>query len=212
MTMGLQERRQREKEQRRDQILDAARELILNHGIFDVSVQQIAKLAELSVGTIYLYFNSKEEIFATLQEGILEMLYSMASGAVADAADPKDRIRAIANVYRQFSVEQKKYFDVVNYFISPLDIFFPKLLKSQVDHHGNKILSILTESIKQGIEDGIFDAVKPKRCAIVLWGTLHGLIQFRKMSDTVLKDENFDDIYDYSVECFISGLMKKCKS
>ncbi|MBN1534883.1 MAG: TetR/AcrR family transcriptional regulator [Spirochaetes bacterium] len=207
--MGLQERRLREKEQRREQILDAGRELILKHGIYDVSVQQIAKLAELSVGTIYLYFDSKEEIFATLQEGILEVLYDEAEKAVAEVTDPSDKIRAIAEVYKRFSEENKKYFDVINYFISPLDVFFPKLLKTQVDQHGNRILSILVEVINEGIVSGLFEKVVPKRCSIIIWATLHGLIQFRKMRDTVLKEENFDELYRYSVDTFIEGLMKK---
>jgi TetR/AcrR family transcriptional regulator len=207
--MGLQERRLREKEQRREQILEAGRELILKHGIYDVSVQQIAKLAELSVGTIYLYFDSKEEIFATLQEGILEDLYDDAEKALAGVTDPRDKIRAIAEAYKRFSEENKKYFDVINYFISPLDVFFPKLLKTQVDQHGNRILSILVQVISEGIDAGLFEKVIPKRCAIILWATLHGLIQFRKMRDTVLKEEDFDELYRYSVDSFIEGLKKK---
>ena len=66
--MGLKDRRLREKEQRRQQILDAARAMVLQYGVTAVSIQQIAKKAELSVGTIYLYFENKEEI---LKNGLL---------------------------------------------------------------------------------------------------------------------------------------------
>lgn len=206
--MGLKERRQREKEQRREQILDSARELILKHGIHEVSVQQIAKLAELSVGTIYLYFKSKEELFATLQEEILDFLYNNIRETLSGIQDPAERVRRIAMEYKRFSEEQKQYFDVINYFISPLDIFFPTNLKKEVDKHGNMILNVVVESIQMGVDQGIFDKVKPKRCALMLWGTVHGLIQFRKLKETILKEVSFDELYRYSVEFFINGLYR----
>jgi AcrR family transcriptional regulator len=204
--MGLQERRTREKELRRLQILDAARSLVLKYGVFAVSVQQIAKLAELSVGTIYLYFESKEEIFASLQEEILDLMYEEMEEAIKAASSPADGLRAISRVYNSFSIENKKYFDVINYFLSPSDVIFPPHLKTEIDHHGNRILSLVVEVIERGVREGVFEAPNPKRCAIVMWATMHGLIQFRKLRDTILRDEDFDGLYHYSVECFIAGL------
>ncbi len=204
--MGLQERRTREKEQRRLQILDAARSLVLKYGVFAVSVQQIAKLAELSVGTIYLYFESKEEIFASLQQEILDLMFEEMEEAIRGAAGPADGLRVIARAYNSFSVENKRYFDVINYFLSPSDVIFPPHLKTEIDHHGNRILSLVVGVIERGVREGVFEAPSPKRCAIVMWATIHGLIQFRKLRDTILRDENFDELYRYSVECFIAGL------
>lgn len=204
--MGLQERRTREKEQRRLQILDAARSLVLKYGVFAVSVQQIAKLAELSVGTIYLYFESKEEIFASLQQEVLDLMFEEMEEAIRGSAGPADGLRVIARVYNSFSVENKRYFDVINYFLSPSDIIFPPHLKTEIDHHGNRILSLVVEVIERGVREGVFEAPNPKRCAIVMWATIHGLIQFRKLRDTILRDEKFDELYRYSVECFIEGL------
>ena len=72
--MGIKQRRRREKEHRRQQILDAARTLLFEKGLNAISVNQIARQAELAVGTIYFYFRSKEDIFAVLQEEGLELL------------------------------------------------------------------------------------------------------------------------------------------
>ncbi len=60
--MGLEERRRREKENRRAAILKAARKLFFEKGFKPVTVESIAHKGELSKGSIYLYFNSKEEI------------------------------------------------------------------------------------------------------------------------------------------------------
>ncbi|MCK7483977.1 MAG: TetR/AcrR family transcriptional regulator [Candidatus Moduliflexus flocculans] len=60
--MGIQERKNREKEERRALILSKAKELILEHGIDALSMQEIADGTELSKATLYLYFQSKEAI------------------------------------------------------------------------------------------------------------------------------------------------------
>jgi AcrR family transcriptional regulator len=58
--MGISERREREKEERRRAILNCARELIISQGVQRVSMEDIARKAELSKATVYLYFSSKD--------------------------------------------------------------------------------------------------------------------------------------------------------
>ena len=74
--MGVKERKALERKMRRNQILDAARALLLSVGINNISISKISKRAELGVGTIYFYYKNKEEIFAALQEEGLAMLYT----------------------------------------------------------------------------------------------------------------------------------------
>ena len=61
--MGISERREREKIERRRTILNCARELILSQGVQRVSMEDIARKAELSKATVYLYFSSKDVLF-----------------------------------------------------------------------------------------------------------------------------------------------------
>jgi AcrR family transcriptional regulator len=72
--MGLKERKQRERSERKKQILSAARKLLLQKGLNGTSINQIAKAAELGVGTIYFYFQNKEDVFTALQEEGLKIL------------------------------------------------------------------------------------------------------------------------------------------
>jgi len=66
--MGISERREREKNERRRTILECARELILSQGVYRVNMEEIAKKAELSKATVYLYFSSKEVLFNEICE------------------------------------------------------------------------------------------------------------------------------------------------
>jgi AcrR family transcriptional regulator len=66
--MGISERREREKTERRRAILNSARELILSQGVERVNMEEIARKAELSKATLYLYFPGKETIFKEICE------------------------------------------------------------------------------------------------------------------------------------------------
>ena len=64
--MSSEERRKKEKENRKNSILKAARKLFLERGFKAVTVDQIAAKADVSKGAIYLYFDSKEEIYTQI--------------------------------------------------------------------------------------------------------------------------------------------------
>ena len=61
--MGIKERREREKEQRRNDILDAAEQMFFEKGYNATKMDDVAEKAELSKGTLYLYFKNKEELY-----------------------------------------------------------------------------------------------------------------------------------------------------
>jgi AcrR family transcriptional regulator len=66
--MGISERREREKIERRKTILNCAKELIVAQGVERVSMDDIARKAELSKATVYLYFSGKEILFNEICE------------------------------------------------------------------------------------------------------------------------------------------------
>ena len=66
--MGISERREREKNERRRAILNCTRELVLSQGVEHVSMEDIARKAELSKATVYLYFSNKEELLNEICE------------------------------------------------------------------------------------------------------------------------------------------------
>ena len=72
--MGILERKEREKERRRQQIIVAAKRVFLQKGLNKTTMEDIAKESELSPGTLYLYFKNKEELYASLSLRILQFL------------------------------------------------------------------------------------------------------------------------------------------
>ena len=203
--MGAKERREREREQRKAQILDTARALLMEKGLNATSINQIAKRAELSVGAIYFYYKSKEDLYAALQVEGLELLSQTIRQSVQEQSSPEENIRKIAMAYLKFSEEHKNYFDIINYFLASPEPIFSQELKIQVDERGKNNLTILTDILRAGIHDGIFKSVDPRRQAIILWSTLHGMIQFKKLEKTILAKENHQSLYLEAVERFLDG-------
>src|SRR6056297_2970000 len=72
--MGIHERKKREKQKRRKDIINAARKVFSIKGFNSATMEEIASEAELSPGTIYLYFKNKEELHTSLSIDILKYL------------------------------------------------------------------------------------------------------------------------------------------
>ncbi len=206
--MGLKERREREKEARKRQILTAARRLLFKKGIQFTSIAQIARTAELGIGTIYFYYQSKEEIFYSLQEEGLDILFRAIDAIGRAKTAPGEQLRQTGLAYLRFSSEQKDYFDIINYFLATPSVILGSELKAQIDRKGSQILKLIAEFIRTGISDGIFRPVDPKKYAVMFWGALHGLTQFKKLEETVLEGEDHGHIFNYAIEQLIHGLKR----
>ena len=207
--MGVKERKALERKMRRNQILDAARALLFSFGINNISISKIAKHAELGVGTIYFYYKNKEEIFAALQEEGLGILYSTILQISKKDINHKEKLTQIALAYYEFSKDQKDYFDIITYFLSSPIVFFEPDLKNKIDMSGHKILMVIRKIVLDGISQGAFKEDDPHKFSIMFWGTIHGLLQFKKLEKTVLGNEDHEQLYHYSVKKLISSIKYK---
>lgn len=72
--MGTTERKAREKVLRKEQIINAAKSVFLEKGFSGATIEDIAKEAELSVGTLYIYFKNKDDLYASLNLRALDIL------------------------------------------------------------------------------------------------------------------------------------------
>ncbi len=207
--MGAKERRAREKEKRREEILGAARKLLLKDGLSHTSVNKIAKKAELSIGSIYFYFKNKEEIFASLQHEGLEILRSNILAATENIANPEEKLEQCARAYFRFSEEHTEYFDVISYFLSSSQIFFSNDIKKSIDDEGVEMLKHIEAIIVEGVRKNIFVESRPGNFAVFFWASVHGLVQVRKLRQAVVESENFTDFYLYSVRKLIDSIRHK---
>lgn len=109
--MGVQERREREKQGIREEILEAARTLFVKEGYENVSIRKIAERIEYSPGTIYLYFQDKADILAQISEETFSRLERRLVVINHNAAaQPLDRVRSGLRAYIQFGLENPNHY------------------------------------------------------------------------------------------------------
>jgi AcrR family transcriptional regulator len=172
-------RRQKEKEDRKDHILAAARQVFFEDGIRRATVDAIAARAEVAKGTVYLYFPTKETILAHL---LLEGLDGLAERLVAafDEAGEhtgEGRVRRLAAAYYDFYLNEGDYFRLLMAFdrghfqesVSP-EIY------ERILHRGLRSLRWLAEAMQQGINAGEFAPGEARHLAGMLWAALNGVL------------------------------------
>src|SRR5512141_1687734 len=114
--MGTKERREREKQDTRDKILDAARELFLSEGYEAVSMRKVAERVEYSPTAIYLHFTDKEDLFRELCHQDFAKLAEVFRGCAA-IGDPVQVIKQIGRIYAEFGTTYPNHYRLM--FMTP---------------------------------------------------------------------------------------------
>ena len=156
--MGINERREREKTERRNAILDCARELILEQGVSRVSIEDIARKAELSKATVYLYFSSKETLLKEICESSAKVFLEHFKLFLKTGVTGMEALRGFWRGYVELfgsSDEMIIVFEVYRFLNSGA---FDIIEKSQsVSIHVDAILGVLNGIFEQCKAEGIFD-------------------------------------------------------
>ena len=177
--MSTAERRAREKAQRRRDILDAARLEFFERGFHRPTVDDVAARAEISKGTVYLYFEGKEEILAhLLLEGLGLLLERIESVCQPEPeADPEASLRALALAYLDFCQSQPSYFRLIMAFDrGRFEESISRPLYRRVLQESQRGLSLLARTIESGVASGTFCVDDPWRAAGSVWAALNGVL------------------------------------
>ncbi len=167
--MSVAERKEREKEQRRSDIIDAAEHLFFTKKFDDVSMDEIANAVELSRATLYLYFKDKESLyFAVLLRGIRIMSQKFKESTNNEITG-LGKIAAIGNMYIKFSTDYTDYYRLIRYATSQRFEESDNEYMKDIRVASTELIQIMCNSIKKGIEDGtIKNDLDPYETAIFL--------------------------------------------
>ena len=204
--MGIQERRHREKERRRNDIIDAAEQIFFSKGYDLATMDDVAEQAELSKGTLYLYFKSKEDLYMSITQRGLEILRAMFLNAIQSQKRGLEQIRAIGEAYSLFAIKHSNYFKAMIYFHSNiLESFTDVSFAEPEAQEGIEVLDICAQALKGGIEDGsIRPDIDPKKLSVILWGQTTGILQLA-MSLGKHMAEKFEEFHFSGMEDIITS-------
>ena len=199
--MGVKERRTREKEQLRRQILSAARELFVNEGYESVSMRKIANKIEYSPTTIYLYFEDKADLLDSVcKETLLDLLNTL-ERLKEDTSDPVKALRKSGRAYVEFGLKYPQDYKLT-FVIRPQ---FQKGLGLQQGSVGERVFNYLRAMVSECIRQKAFRQVDVETTGQALWSAVHGvtllLIDF---SDFPWTEK--DKLIDTVINTMIDGL------
>src|SRR5579864_7327640 len=101
-SLELRERRRIENDARADRIMAAAARVFARRGVENATMEMIAREAKVAVGTIYLHFASRDEVYLNLRADRGERLGRGYREVRARELEPRDEIRTLAQVYIQY--------------------------------------------------------------------------------------------------------------
>lgn len=207
--MGFEERRKKERENRRLSIIRAARKLFLEKGFKSVTVESIARKAELSKGAIYLHYSSKEEIYAHIVLGDLKKFHDRFSGLFQKSANASQALLEFADIYVSFFLNEPEFFrNLMNFMIRATCMNFPNELYDESIKTTNKTIDIIEQIFQFGVERGEFPGdMNFKQNRNALWGMLNGIISLYIFTGSEDKrEELIRSTVKTGMETFIKGL------
>jgi len=170
--MGIEDRKQRHKEDLKETILRAAKELFLEKGYEATSMRNIAEKIEYSPATIYLHFKDKNEVFYALHKEGFRMLVS-AFKTLESVSDPFERLKAMGHVYVNFANENPDFYQLMFVMAQPLEVL--KLDLTLCWDEGDDAFRVLLETVNECQQRGYFKGFEPNGLSFMFWSTVHGL-------------------------------------
>jgi AcrR family transcriptional regulator len=211
--MGVKERREREKSETRDKILDAARELFVTEGYEGVSMRRVAEKIEYSPTAIYVYFADKQELFHELcQQDYARLAEVFQSSAMS--SDPIERVKQIGRTYTEFGVRYPNHYKFM--FMTP----HPPHEPDEEDHEvmGNPEVdayAFLKWAVQRAIDAGRFreELQDAELISQTLWAAVHGVIALNiaKCSDPWVDWRPLQQRAEMMLDVTLRGLVREVK-
>ncbi|MFO1318222.1 MAG: TetR/AcrR family transcriptional regulator [Burkholderiales bacterium] len=173
--MGTTERRAREREEMRQRILDAARNLFASEGYEAVTLRKVADCIEYCPATIYKYFQDKDEMVRALcDQDIRDMMAKFQPNLARKT--PLERLYSFGLTYIRMGLEQPNHYRLM--FMTPLlpqddPLLAQKKADPETDSYG-----LFLSVVQQCVDAGVFrpDLADAHFIAQTFWAALHGVI------------------------------------
>jgi AcrR family transcriptional regulator len=204
--MGSVERRQRERENLRRGILDAACNLFATGNFKDVSIRKIAEAVEYSPAAIYLHFKDKDEILDTLAEEGFTLLSEQLESITA--ADPLERLREGGRAYIRFALTRPHYFRIMFELGDSFDTLSGSYQAKQV--MSVRAYAFIAAAVHDAMALGLFDRAHDELIVgHAIWAHIHGGASLGLAGRLgILPDDRRDEFFDACVDTAIGAFLR----
>lgn len=208
--MGIAERKQREKQLRREEIVLAAEKIFFSKG-FDLStMDDIAEEAELSKGTLYLYFKSKEDLHMAVARKAIHLLKSVTLQATEGGANALEKLGRMGRACMVFSRTNPDHMKA----IIAQEEMIPQTLNITANDvqelvYKESTVETVIQLVEQGVAEKLIRADIPVLLvAHTLWMSVLSVIRFVTMKPALLEalELSQDQILESHFELVLNGI------
>lgn len=206
--MGYNDRRRQEKEIRRKDIVDAAERVFFSKGYENASMDEVAKEAEFSKRTVYVYFNSKEQIYFEIMIRGYRLLIEMIENSfkTEPPRNALDELRNIFLTFFEFNQNYPEYFKaIMEYETKNSDdqLSVKDESKAECYRLGELIFGYLSRALQKGVAEGTLrNGLDTEQAALILWACTIGVYNTGKKKGNYLKNYHGVDPNEFITESF----------
>ena len=172
---GSLARRERQREETRQRILNAARDLFVRNGVEATTMRAIAAAIDYTPTAIYHHFRDKNALIEELCYLDFRAL-AAALARIGAIADPLERVRRIGMAYVDFALENRSQYQFM--FMTQTDHSEHAMARVAKNNPEEDAYAFLIETVEEGLKRGLFRAEfqDAHQLGQLLWGGLHGIV------------------------------------
>jgi len=208
--MGISERKEREKEQKKAMILKEAQQLILEKGLDHLNMDEVAERAEVSKGSLYLYFNNKTDLVLGICHKASDMMNALTSKVLTENKTGLEMVYQIGLNYIRFATEHPEFYRAMRFLENYKDTVQAKDSKyiGLCSQNRQESFRVMVRAIQIGMQDGsINKSYDAQQLALLLWATSHGVVNMAYMHQNAAHFKLLDHL-GIDLETMFSGYMK----
>ena len=206
--MSTRERKEREKENRRETILEAAEKIMLAKGLHGLNIDLIAQETELAKGTIYLYFKNKEEILSTLSIKARRLLLKEFQKIEQKGISPIEQIKELVRTNYEFYKTSPLYYDLVSLY----EVNNTLIETEEMHESGQDISNLIVKIVIEAQENGSLNPnINPQYFSFCIWGMTVGVFQLVKVRGAWMNEKmniSEENLLDTFMETLENGVKK----
>lgn len=192
----------------RNEILQVSKDLLIKEGFGKISMRRIAGRANITATSIYLHFESKDDLLLTLIEESIKKLKQALSDAVNDAVTKEygliDQLRILADTYINYALDHPQEYEII-YMVRPEEM--PRYPKDKF-RDVRSAYELIANIIREANHNEYAEAEDSLISAYTFWAQLHGVVSviLNKRLDTRIPQSTF---IDQSIQHIIKGFINQ---
>lgn len=189
------------KENRKDDIFNAAVDCFNENGYFKASMDMIAERAKMTKRGLYYHFKSKDELFIELFHYMNKKYYAQIPSYVTEISDPEERLMHFVTIANKVLIENTDFLKFTHEFMS-IGLRKPAIREVMTSYYNDQIAKV-RKTIESGIKSGKFISVNPEEMARAIV-----LVTIGAFNAYFTLDSNFDLVkqHNFNITYMLKGL------